>query len=72
MVKTFHARSESSSSYESVEDVEFKQLTGDQAEVEYLYNTVQASKPMSTGILHMIRLSILFSLNVINGTLFNN
>ena len=33
MVKTFRERSESSSSYESVEDVEFKQLKGEQAEV---------------------------------------
>jgi hypothetical protein len=37
MVKTFRIRSESSSSYESVEDVEFKQLKGEQAEVDYLH-----------------------------------
>ena len=37
MVKTFRVRSESSSSYESVEDVEFKQLKGEQAEAEYLH-----------------------------------
>ena len=37
MVKTFRMRSNSSSSYESVEDVEFKQLKGEQAEVEYLH-----------------------------------
>ena len=36
-VKTFRVRSESSSSYESVEDVEFKQLKGEQAEVYYLH-----------------------------------
>ena len=37
MVKTFRERSESSSSYESVEDLEFKQMKGEQAEVEYLH-----------------------------------
>ena len=36
-MKTFRVRSESSSSYESVEDVKFKQLKGEQAEVDYLH-----------------------------------